>query len=67
MVDLDLQIRGGGGVGAGHSDPETRGGSGGGRFQNVFFWPFGPQFGLKIGSADLPWIRHWARLTVHSF
>ena len=25
------------------------------------FWPFGPQFGLKImgARAPLPWIRHW--------
>ena len=30
-------------------DPEKRGGGGvGGRSPKKFFWPFGPQFGLKI-------------------
>ena len=27
----------------------------------IFFWPFGPKFGLKIrgaGGGSLPWIRH---------
>ena len=40
MVDPDLQIMGGGGDG--HPDPEMRG-----RCPKMFFWPFGPQFGLK--------------------
>ena len=42
MADPDLQIREGGG----HPDPEIRGGGGAGLPK--FFWPFGPQFGLKI-------------------
>ena len=32
------------GGGAGHPDPEIRGGA----VSKKFFWPFGPQFGLKI-------------------
>ena len=52
---LDLEIRGGG-------HPE-----GGSSLKKKFFWPFGPQFGLKIraGEAGPPgplpwnaWIRH---------
>ena len=42
----DLQIRWGGG-GGGHPDPEISGGGGGGGLR-IFFWPFGPQFGLRI-------------------
>ena len=26
--------------------------------KKTFFWPFGPQFGLKITGVGLPWIRH---------
>ena len=48
MVDPDLQIRGGGGVG--HPDPEIKGGPG---LKNVF-WPFWPQFGLKIRGLSWP-------------
>ena len=49
VADPDLQIKGGGG--GGQPDPEIRGGS----LQKKFFWPFGPQFGLKIrGTAGLP-------------
>ena len=34
-------------------EPEIRGGGGGGKAQypKNFFWPFGPQFGLKIGGG----------------
>ena len=48
MPDTDLEIRGGGG-GGGH--PE-----GGASLPKNFFWPFGPQFGLKIraGQAGPP-------------
>ena len=45
MADPVLYIwRGGGGKGRrlGHPDPEIRGAV------SNFFWPFGPQFGLKI-------------------
>ena len=49
-------------VGAGHPDPEIRGG-----LQKKIFWPFGPHFGQKIRSwggpapppGPLPWIRQW--------
>ena len=46
VADPDLQIKRAGG----HPDPEIRGGGGGGGGQSSrnFFWPFGPQFGLKI-------------------
>ena len=62
MADPDLQIKGKGGgrvgggwgEGGGHPDPEIRG-AGGGGLKKIFFWPFGPQFGLI-----LPWIRHWS-------
>ena len=40
-ADPDLQIRKGG---PGHPDPEI----GGSRFPKIFFWPLGPQIGLKI-------------------
>ena len=48
MADPVLYIwRGGGGRGKGrrlgHPDPEIRG-----AVLKIFFWPFGPQFGLKI-------------------
>ena len=45
MTDPDLQIRRGGGD---HPDPEIRGS--GGQSQNIF-WPFGPQFGIKISGG----------------
>ena len=41
VADPDLQIRGR----PGHPDPKIRGGSGN---KKDFFWPLGPQFGLKI-------------------
>ena len=50
-ADPDLQIRKGG---PGHPDPEI----GGSRFPKIFFWPLGPQIGLKImgggGGAGAP-------------
>ena len=46
MPDLDLEIRGGS-----HPEPLIRGGGG---LQKKFFWPFGPQFGLKIGGDPAP-------------
>ena len=50
VADPDLQIIGGGG-------------GGGGRSPKNVFWPFGPQFGLKIvgtrAPRSLPWICHW--------
>ena len=35
---------------------------GGAVSQKIFFWPFEPQFGLKIGGGapgPIPWICHW--------
>ena len=40
------------GGGAGHPDPEIRGGEG--RSQILFFRPFGPQFGLKMKEGPTP-------------
>ena len=34
-----------------HPDPEIKGGE---AVSNEFFWPFGPQFGLKIRGAGSP-------------
>ena len=39
----------------------------GGLSQRIFFRPFGPQFGLKIGGwgappGPLPWVRHCRKL-----
>ena len=48
MADADLQIRAGGGKGAGHPDPETRGGGG---LQKTVFRPFGPNFGRKVSGG----------------
>ena len=44
MAHPDLQISGGGG----HADPEIRVW---GTVSIKFFWPFGPQFGLKIRGS----------------
>ena len=59
MVDLLTILSGG-------SRPSDKGGGGG---LKIFFWPFGPQFGLKIswggggggvgGPGPLRWIRQW--------
>ena len=38
MADSDLQIRGGGGKGGGHPDPDIRGGAG---LKKFFFGPSG--------------------------
>ena len=43
--DPDLQIRGGGGGGVGHPDPEMMGGP---MLKKIFFRPVRPQLGLKI-------------------
>ena len=49
VADPDLLIRGGGS----HSDPKISGR--GGSLKKIFFWPFGPQFGLKIrGRPGVP-------------
>ena len=48
-MDPDLQIRGGGGS---HLDPEIRVGAQSPK--NIFFQPFGPQFGLKIRGGRGP-------------
>ena len=42
MPDTDLEIRGGGGP------PE-----GGSSLQKKIFWPFGPEFGLKIRAGGV--------------
>ena len=60
MADLDLQIKGGGGVGP--PDPKIRQGVGPGLKKFFFLRPFGPQFALKSrgggGQAGLLlWIR----------
>ena len=60
VPDPDLEIRGG----RQSSRPLGKGGGGGGGGgnQKTFFWPFGPQFGLKLRGGGppgpLPWIRH---------
>lgn len=51
MADPDLQDKGGGEPD--HLYPEIMGGGGGGGrsgFKKDFFWPFGPQFGIKISE-----------------
>ena len=48
MADPHLQIGGGGGWGGGNSDPEIREGP---VSKKILFWPFGPQFGLKIRAG----------------
>ena len=54
MPDPDLEIKGGGGGGEG---------GGGAGLEKNFFWPFGPQFGLKMRrGADPrapPLDHHW--------
>ena len=61
MADPTFQIRGE----PGHTHPEKRGGGGGGAgSQKKSFWPFSPQFGLKIRGGPtppgpLPWIHHY--------
>ena len=51
VPDPDLEIKGGGGEG-GHPDPYITGGD---SLQKTFFWPFGPQFSLKIrGEGSSP-------------
>ena len=37
----------------GHPDPKVKEG-GGAISKKKFFWPFGPQFGLKIRGAQAP-------------
>ena len=58
VADPDLQVsEGGGGVGGlTHLDPEIRGVGGlGGGLKKIVFWPFRPQFGLKIrGGGAFP-------------
>ena len=48
MADSALQIGGGGG--GGHLDPKIRRGE----VKEIFFRPFGLQFGLKIGGGPSP-------------
>ena len=36
-------------MGAAHPDPEIRGRLG---FEKIFFWTFGPKFGLKMGVRE---------------
>ena len=50
MANPDLQVRGGG-EGGGHPDHEIRGWPG---LKKIFFWPFGPHFGLKIRGGGPP-------------
>ena len=49
VADSDLQISGG--RGGGRPDPDIRGGAG---LKKIFFWPFGPHFGLKIRGGQGP-------------
>ena len=51
VPDPDLEIGGRGGGGGVHPDPELR--VGGSRLQ-IFFWLFGPQFGLRIRVPGPP-------------
>ena len=57
--------KGGGGWGAGHPDPEIRGG--GAVSKKIFF---GPSFGLKRRGGGppgpLPWVRHCSTITLKS-
>ena len=71
MPDPDLEMGGGGG-GAGPPDSKIRVGEGvGSSLQKKIFWPFRPQFGLKIregaGSpGPLPWIRHCTTILLYN-
>ena len=38
----------------GHPDPKVKEGAGGGQSPKKNFWPFVPQFGLKIRGAQAP-------------
>ena len=50
VPDPDLEIRGG------RQSSRPLGKGGGGDLQKTFFWPFGPQFGLKLrGGGRAPW------------
>ena len=51
MADPDLQIRGWGGEGDVHPDPQIAGGGGG--VSKTFFRPFRPQLGLRIRWGGL--------------
>ena len=48
MADPDLQDKGEGEPD--HLYPEIMGGGGRSGFKKDFFWPFGPQFGIKISE-----------------
>ena len=56
MKHLEVEIRGKGGGRS--SKPLDKVGQ---SPKKKIFWPFRPQFGLKImgARAPLPWIRHW--------
>ena len=63
MADPDLQKRGEGVWGAGHPDPEIRGGG----LKKHFFWPC--VWSKKEGSGPpgpLPWVRHCSTITLKS-
>ena len=53
VADLDLQIKGGRGEGAGHPHPEIRGGGAVSK-KILFFLPFRPHFGRKIREGAAP-------------
>ena len=50
MADPTFQVRGE----PGHTHPEKRGGGGEAGSQKKSFWPFSPQFGLKIRRGPTP-------------
>ena len=53
VADPDLLIRGVGGGGRQSFRPQDK--REGGSLKKIFFWPFGPQFGLKIrGRPGVP-------------
>ena len=68
VVDPVLEIRGEGGC---HPDPEIKWAGGGGSVSKKFFWPFGPQFGLKISGGWPPgpllWIHHCSCVSVINY
>ena len=47
VLDSDLEIM----RGPCHPDPKIRGWGRGGAVSKIFFGPFGPQFGLKMGGG----------------